>query len=145
EGSLEIANIANMTLDLDLNNCWEIYSKMLCNNQIFQFWNIFDMNFISGVGPNHPFFKNEKRNSHLLVWLTNNKKIAPWIIRVAPLFNDDGTHWFYFTESLINLFGDDDHFINELSSNLHSMTTWGSKVPYLKSRKRLVEQLKNHN
>ena len=139
-----LSNISNMTLDIDFENCWNIYSKLLFEKKMFQFWNIFDMNFISGVSFNHPFFNNEKRNNHLLAWLLKNKEFAPWIIRVAPLFDEDGVNWFYFTESLINAFGDNEHFINELSANLHSMTTWGSRVPYLKSRLKLVEQLKNH-
>lgn len=140
----EIAEIANLTLDLDFKNCWEIYVKIVSDNGIFLFWQIFDMSFISGVGPNHPFFKNENRNINLLNWLTKNKDFSAWIIRVAPLFDENGNHWFYFTESLINIFGSDEHFISELSSNLHSMTTWGSRVPYLTARLKLVEQLKDH-
>lgn len=61
-----------------------------------------------------------------------------------PLFDEEGDNLFYFTESLINVFGEDDHFINELSANIHSMSTWGSRVPYLKSRLKIVEKLKNH-
>jgi hypothetical protein len=143
-GEIHIANIANMTLDIDFENCWNVYSKLILEKDTIQFWNIFDMSFISGVTANHPFFCNDARNKKLLSWLLENKEIAPWIIRVAPLYDENGQDWFLFSEELLNIFGKDKHFIDELSCNLHSMTTWGSRVPYLKSRLKLIEQLKEH-
>lgn len=143
-GDLHIANIANLTLDIDFKNCWNIYSKLILEKKTIEFWNIFDMSFISGVTSNHPFFCNDARNKKLLSWLLKNREIAPWIIRVAPLYDENGQDWFSFSEELINIFGKDKHFIDELSCNLHSMTTWGSRVPFLKSRLKLVEQLKDH-
>lgn len=143
-GDLHIANIANLTLDIDFENCWNIYSKLILEKKTIEFWNIFDMSFISGVTSNHPFFCNDARNKKLLSWLLKNREIAPWIIRVAPLYDENGQDWFSFSEELINIFGKDKGFIDELSCNLHSMTTWGSRVPFLKSRLKLVEQLKDH-
>lgn len=144
-GDPHIASIANLTLDVDFENCWDTYARLFFEKNTILFWKIFDMSFISGVTFNHPFFCNDDRNSKLLSWLLNNKEIAPWVIRVAPLFDENGTDWFPFTEELINIFGSDEHFIDELSCNLHSMTSWGSRVPYLTSRLRLVEKLKGHN
>lgn len=143
-GDIHLANIANLTLDVDFENCWNIYSKLILEKYTIEFWNIFDMSFISGVTSKHPFFCNDTRNKKLLGWLLKNREIAPWIIRVAPLYDENGQDWFLFTEELINIFGKDKRFIDELSCNLHSMTTWGSRVPYLKSRLKLVEQLKDH-
>jgi hypothetical protein len=143
-GDLHIANIANLTLDVDFENCWNIYSKLILEKKTIEFWNIFDMSFISGVTSNHPFFCDDARNKKLLSWLLKNREIAPWIIRVAPLYDENGQDWFSFSEELINIFGNDKRFIDELSCNLHSMTTWGSRVPFLKSRLKLVEQLKDH-
>jgi hypothetical protein len=143
-GEIHIANIANMTLDIDFENCWNVYSKLIVEKDTIQFWNIFNMSFISGVTANHPFFCNNTRNKKLLSWLLKNKEIAPWIIRVAPLYDENGQDWFLFSEELINIFGKDKHFIDELSCNLHSMTTWGSRIPYLKSRLKLVVQLSEH-
>lgn len=143
-GNNSIANIANITLNIDFENCWNIYSKLILEKNTIQFWNIFDMSFISGVGPQHPFFNNDSRNDKLLGWLLKNRDVAPWIVRVAPLFDENGENWFSFTEVLINIFGKDKHFIDELSCNLHSMFTVGSRVPYLTSRLKLVEQLKDH-
>lgn len=143
-GEPHIANIANLTLDIDFENCWNIYSKLILEKHTIEFWNIFDMSFISGVTAKHPFFCNDARNRKLLSWLLRNREIAPWIIRVAPLYEENGQDWFLFTEELINIFGKDKRFIDELSCNLHSMTTWGSRVPFLKSRLKLVEQLKDH-
>jgi hypothetical protein len=143
-GNNSIANIANITLNIDFENCWNIYSKLILEKNTIQFWNIFDMSFISGVGPQHPFFNNDSRNDKLLVWLLKNREVAPWIARVAPLFDENAENWFLFTEVLINIFGKDKHFIDKLSCNLHSMFTVGSRVPYLKSRLKLVELLKDH-
>jgi len=143
-GDNSIANIANITLNIDFENCWNIYSKLILEKNTIQFWNIFDMSFLSGVGPQHPFFNNDSRNDKLLGWLLKNREVAPWIVRIAPLFDENGENWFLFTEVLINIFGKDKHFIDELSCNLHSMFTVGSRVPYLTSRLKLVEQLKDH-
>lgn len=143
-GEPNIANIANLTLEIDFENCWNIYSKLILEKHTIEFWNIFDMSFISGVTAKHPFFADDIRNRKLLSWLLRNREIAPWIIRVAPLYEENGQDWFLFTEELINIFGKDKRFIDELSCNLHSMTTWGSRVPFLKSRLKLVEQLKDH-
>ena len=144
DGDPHIASIANQTLDVDFENCWNIYSRLFLDNNTILFWKIFDMSFISGVTFNHPFFCNDDRNNKLLSWLLKNKEVVPWIIRVAPLFDENGEDWFSFTETLINIFGKDKHFIDELYCNLHSMTSWGSRVPFLTSRLRLVEKLKNH-
>ncbi len=143
-GEPQIANIANLTLDIDFENCWNIYSKLILEKHTIEFWNVFDMSFISGVTAKHPFFCNDNRNKKLLSWLLRNGDIAPCIIRVAPLYEENGQDWFLFTEELINIFGKDKRFIDELSCNLHSMTTWGSRVPFLKSRLKLVEKLKDH-
>lgn len=140
----DIANIANLTLDVDFQNCWGIYSKLILEKKIFLFWKIFDMSFMSGVTFNHPFFNNDERNNKMLYWLLKNKEIAPWIIRIAPLFDENGEDWFPFTETLINVFGMDKDFLDELSCNINSMLSWGSKVPYLTSRLRLVEKLNDH-
>ncbi len=58
-GELHIANIANLTLDVDFENFWNIYSKLLLGKDTNQFWNVFDMSFISGVNVNQPFFCND--------------------------------------------------------------------------------------
>jgi len=139
-----IANIANKTLTVDFEDCWEIYSKLLVQNKMIGFWDIFNMSFISGVDAKHPFFEDENRNNKLFWWLKDKPEIAPWIVRVAPLFADDSIKWFPFTKNLIDFFGDDKHFIDELSCNIHSMFTSGSRVPYLLSRKKLVEELTTH-
>jgi hypothetical protein len=143
-GEPHIANIANLTLDVDFKNCWIIYSKFMHENNIIKFWNIFDLSFFGDTNSNNPFFKNPERNNELLLWLIQNKQFVPHIIRTTPLFDEDGANWFYFTESLINLFGNDDLILDGLSANLHSLTTWGSRVPYLISRLNLVKLLKNH-
>lgn len=139
-----IADIANLTLDVDFENCWNIYSRLFIDKKTISFWEIFDTSFSSGVTFNHPFFRNDDRNTKLLSWLLKNKEVAPWIIRIAPLFDENGEDWFPFTESLINVFGTDKYFKDELSCNLHSMSSWGSRVPYFASRLRLVEKLKDH-
>ncbi|PBJ14317.1 hypothetical protein [Flavobacterium sp. ACN6] len=143
-GDYEIAKIANKTLYLDFDNCWSIYYELVKNKNLTGFWDVFNMSFISGTGAHHPFFSDEKRNKKLFEWLKTNSEAAPWIIRVAPLFAHDSTSWFPFTKTLIDFFGDDEDFISELSCNLHSMFTSGSRVPYLVSRKNLVEELKVH-
>jgi len=143
-GDNHIASIANKTLTLDFENCWEVYYTLLSQKNMLAFWEVFSMSFISGVGAKHPFFIDENRNNKLFLWLKDNPEVAPIIIRVAPLFAHDSTEWFPFTKKLIDFFGDDKRIIDELSCNLHSMFTSGSRVPYLLSRKKLVEELRTH-
>ena len=140
-----IANVANSTLDANFDEAWPIYAEFLLKSGEFLiFSEIFDMNWLMGSESSHPFFKSEERLLKLKEWLVDHKEAACWVIRFLPLYDQAGD-WFSVTKKLIDTFGNDSDFRAELSSNLHSMSTVGSRVPYLESRIRLLEKLKEHH
>ena len=65
------------------------------------------------------------------------------MVRYLPLYGPDG-EWFSLTKNLIDAYGEDEAFLVEISSNLHSMSTVGSRVPYLESRVKLLKILLDH-
>lgn len=139
-----IANIANATLKCDFHGAWSEYSQLLLENgQLLIFFEIFNLNWLMGAENSNPFFEDENQNQQIFDWLLNNRNVAKNLIRISPLYSTSG-EWFRFTKNLIDEFGEEDGFLVELSCNMHSMSTWGSRVPFLKSRKNLLEILRSH-
>ncbi|MBQ0734450.1 hypothetical protein [Aquimarina celericrescens] len=139
-----IANIAIKTLELNFEKSWGIFSKLLFKREDYIiFGEIFDIGFIMGAKNTHRFFQNTERNNKIFEWCKKHPKVANWFIRISPLYSE-GNSWFEFTKKMIDEFGNNVDFISELSSNLYSMSTVGSRVPYLKSRQNLVKELVGH-
>ncbi|WPY99842.1 hypothetical protein [Christiangramia sp. OXR-203] len=140
-----IANVANSSLVANWDAAWPVYGDLLIKEgEALFFSEIFDMNWVTGIENSHPFFKNKKQRKKLEIWLLDNPRAAKWMIRYLPLYGD-ANGWFSLTRNLIDTFGEDPDFLNTLSNNLHSMMTAGSRIPYLKSRIRILKELKDHD
>lgn len=137
-----ITKVAILTLEKNFDLAWNNYSKLLFEvPNYLLFSKIFNLGFSSNRNT-HPLFSDKERNNKILNWCKLHPEIAKRIIRYTPLFSDSG-EWFDFTFKMIIQFGNREEFLNELSSNFHSMTTVGSRVPYLESRKKLLEKLRH--
>lgn len=144
KSNYHIANVANATLNTNFDEAWPIFADFLLNNGEFLiFSEIFDLNWLMGSDHSHSFFKNEERLQKLEAWLMDHQEAARWIIRFLPLYGSEGG-WFQVTRTLIDTYGSDLEFLDGVSNNLHSMSTVGSRVPYLQSRVALLEALLNH-
>ncbi|CAM4015785.1 hypothetical protein [Gillisia hiemivivida] len=140
-----IANVANGSLVADWDAAWPVYGELLIQEgEALFFSEIFDMNWVTGTENSHPFFKNKKHLDKLEKWLFDHPRAAKWMLRYLPLYGD-ANGWFSLTRKLIDAFGKDPDFLSILSSNLHSMMTSGSRVPYLQSRITILKDLKDHH
>ena len=139
-----IANVANATLQVNFDKAWPVFGEFLSEDGGFLlFSEIFDMNWLMGAEHTHPFFQDPKRLKKLEAWLVDHKEVASRMTRYLPLYNPEGG-WFSLTKTLIDAFGGDKEFLEAISSNLHSMSTVGSRVPFLHSRVQLLKKLLSH-
>jgi hypothetical protein len=135
-----VTKVAILTLEINFDLAWNNYSQLLLETPYsLLFSKIFNLGLSSNRNT-HTLFSDKERNKKILDWCKLYPEIARRIIRYTPLFSDTG-EWFDFTFKMIIEFGNREEFLNELSSNFHSMTTVGSRVPYLESRKKLLEKL----
>ena len=140
-----IANVANATLQLNFDKAWPVFGEFLSEDGGFLlFSEIFNMNWLIGAEHNDPFFQDAKRLKKLEAWLLDHKEVASRMARFLPLYEPEGG-WFLLTKKLIDVFGGDKDFLEGISSNLHSMSTGGSRVPYLQSRVQLLKELIDHS
>lgn len=138
-----ITKVALKTLETDFDTSWQEYSELIRLNYsgFLTFKSIFHTSIFNPNKNSTGLFSDDERNIKLLKWFKVNPNAAPRVIRITPL-SKSTNEWHPFTLELIKMFGDDENFQNELSCNLHSMTTVGSRVPYLEYRKKLLERLK---
>ncbi|MFD1096251.1 hypothetical protein [Salegentibacter chungangensis] len=139
-----IASVANATLQVNFDNAWPIYGAFLSEDGGFLlFSEIFNMSWLTGAEFNNPFFQVSERLIKLESWLLDHQEVASRMVRYLPLYGPDG-EWFSLTKNLIDAHGENEAFLGEVSSNLHSMSTVGSRVPYLESRVELLRSLSDH-
>jgi hypothetical protein len=91
-------------------------------------------------------FRNEANNKKILEWCRKNPKAAERIAHMIPLnIVEYGViKWHPFSKALIDEFGDNDKFLDQLSSNMGTFGTVGSRVPYFTTQKALLEELLSH-
>lgn len=140
-----IRDIVMKLLISNFNSSWEVFSELLVKDDFYTFYSLFGLNFASRAESDHPLFTNDEVIDKIILWLNGKQKAASWFVSIAPLFEYENNEWNKHTLRLINNFGDDEHFLNELSSNLHSMFSVGSRIPYYSARKELVSKLNNHS
>jgi len=96
-------------------------------------------------------FQNEKNFDKIFDWALSNREIAP--IRLAgmvPIFDYEEIKrikqtWHPFTRRLIDEFGNEEGFTDELNANMRTYSWTGSVVPLLRAEKAIIEQLVSHN
>jgi len=92
-------------------------------------------------------FRNPEHYQTILIWCRQNPEIAPErIAHMMPLhvIEDDEITWHPFSKAIIDEFGDNEKLINELSSNMGTFGTVGSRIPYFTTQKKLLQELVNH-
>jgi hypothetical protein len=80
-------------------------------------------------------------------WCNQNQPTAPnRLANMAPIFHEtEAGQWHPFTLRLIDTFGDNDDFIDNLSANMNTYSWTGSIVPLLEDKKALLSALKGHS
>jgi len=94
------------------------------------------------------FFKNgDEHIDYILRWVKENPEKSWWIAEMVPLYNGhpgSSDQWHPHAKLLIDLLGDNDRFLGELSSRMGSYSWTGTVVPKLESDLRLYETLLDH-
>lgn len=92
-------------------------------------------------------FRNPERHKIILEWCRQHPEIAPErITHMMPLsINEDNEiRWHPFSKAIIDEFGDNEKVLRQLSSNMGTFGTVGSRIPYFTTQKKLLEVLVNH-
>jgi hypothetical protein len=128
-------------LDILFENYWEIawgiVGKQILEQDFFGWYNLKEL------------LKKVKafKDDNLIAWIEEYPKEAPQ--KVIDFVNisvkqGDQEVWSPLLIKLFDLCYESDMFLGALSSNLHSYSWTGSLVPLLESRKKLLEQISNH-
>jgi len=145
----EIENILSILIKDYFNLIWDDLGKKILTDSKFYFLARFNL----GVKESFRYsegllFKDSANFPIILEWCKNNAPEAPRLIAsIMPTASNDNEGklvWHPFAKQLLDYFGDDKDLLNRLGANLNSYGTVGSSVPYLESKKTILEQLRNH-
>jgi len=82
----------------------------------------------------------------LVKWAKKNEPVGPKrLAYMMPVtIQEDATSWHPLAIKMIDAFGDMPGLLEELSANVHSFGSVGSRVPYLKDQMKLFSKMLNH-
>jgi hypothetical protein len=92
-------------------------------------------------------FRNKEQCDIILEWCRKHHTSAPErIAHMMPLsINENGViKWHPFSKAIIDEFGDNENVLSELSSNMGTFGTVGSRIPYFSTQKILLDELHDH-
>ena len=144
---ISIAQVIVILLDKYFDSTWEYIGGGLIGDYI-TFINL--VNIIGGRNGNLGereglAFRNSEHNKMILEWCRKNPEIAPGrIARMMPL-GDINDNWHPFSKAIIDEFGDNEKVIDELSANMGTFGTVGSRIPYFNTQKKLLQELASHH
>lgn len=85
--------------------------------------------------------------NEIFIWCCHNTPTAPRIISMLmPIFKEGvkSEEWHPFTLKMINRFGEDQEFLNNINSNLYSFSWIGSTIPLLNARLKILKSISDH-
>lgn len=157
----ELNNILGVIFDKYFAQTWPIFSKKILVNDI----NSYKLMTLIGENPSAGFDEGGKAGllfetiptDKLIEWAKANSPEAPKIIaRVLPIFSSEvdknisdasteEVKWHPVTSKFIITFSNDRIFLSELTTNMLSFGSVGSRVPYYERRISLFKRLLEHN
>lgn len=146
-----IQQVFEILMKNHFKSVWPILSKDLINEDegFTKFWELKEIlgsRISASRGKKGVLFLGDI--DEIFKWCHNNSPLAP--IRIAglvPIYNNnnqDFTQWNPIAKRLIDEFGNNKAMLDELSSNMYSVSWIGSMVPLLQSKKELFESISNH-
>lgn len=123
-------------LENHFDTSWSIIGEALLNDEYNGNYNLKNV-------AKHFKFKDDK----LLSWVAENLPDAPALVMEFIPFElkeNKKIGWSELAIKLINLYGDNENLLSNLSSRLHSYFVTGSAVPLYESRKKMLEELLNN-
>ena len=147
-----IQEICAVLVKVHFSSIWpDLSSALIAEDEDFvKYWGLKYIfgSHIGGVGRNTGVLF-EGDIEMIFDWCSKNKPIAA--IRLAalvPIYDDDNQNYSKLnpiTQRLIDLFGDDEKVLNELSCNMGSFSWTGSIVPLYQAQKELFESISFHS
>lgn len=128
---------------------WPDLSQLLLNNAHFYMMAKFHLGVSEGANyTDGILFSNSDNYPLILDWCRSNSPEAPRLIAsmmpTGELAEGGKIVWNQLAKKLIDDFGADKNFLNQISANTGSYSSVGSSIPYLRSKKELFDQLKDH-
>lgn len=131
---------------------WKYWSELITapKEEYHKFYNLktligahIEYNYI----PNGLIIKGDFEKIKQWLSLAQNKEFGPSrLIEFLPVFSSkEMNDWHPWTRYIIDEFGNVENVLNSLSSNMGTYGWMGSLVPLLNRKKKLFEQLVNHN
>ncbi|MBQ20482.1 MAG: hypothetical protein CMD31_06960 [Flavobacteriales bacterium] len=129
-------------LEILLSEYWD-KSWIIIGNKILE-PNFLGWYNIKGILSKYKKFKTE----NLIKWMDTNLPNSPkYVIQFVDFqyHENNISKWSPIVLEMLKKYGSNNEFLDYLSSALHSWSASGSVVPLLQGRKRLVEELLNHD
>lgn len=131
---------------------WEAIASAFNNEDDFLFYyHLKDLvgshTMFQNSAPGILFKKGDEHIDFILQWAKENPEKSWWIAEMVPLYNSHpglSDKWHTYAKQLIDLLGDNDRFLGELSARMGSYSWTGSVVPKLESDLRLYQSLLDH-
>jgi len=145
-----IHSVMDVLLDKYFTDVWEYIGNAIQNDYL----TFFHLQQFIGTkngyltGSRKKDFLNPKYYDYVLKWCKQNSQVvSERIASLMPLNQNIGNtvKWHPFSQSIIDLFGNNEKLLSQLSSNMGTFGTSGSRVPYFETQKLLLESLLNHH
>lgn len=145
-----LEEVTPILFERNFSRVWQILGDALITKDYVYFMHLKDVIGTKNgwLGGNGALFENPEYYPIITEWCRNNQeKGLRLIANMMPLgINKDGnTVWHPFSRSIIDEFGRNTKVLGNLSANMGTYGTTGSRIPYLTTMKTLLLQLKNHS
>lgn len=128
----------------DFDMFWEIIGPAIIDNSTY-----FTLKFFLGSNNGEygsPGLLAYADPDKLVEWANKNEPIGPKRLAymIPVTIREDATSWHPLAIKMIDAFGDMPGLLAELSANIHSFGSVGSRVPYLQDQMKLFSKMLNH-
>jgi hypothetical protein len=130
-------------VERDFKNFWKAIAPSILTNDYINL-----RFFMSSHNGNMPYsgLLNKADIPTLVEWCKKNSELG--LLRVARIMPvtpaGDPNNWHPLAKALIDNFGNSEKLLQEISSNIGSFGSVGSRVPYLRNQQTLVAKLESH-
>lgn len=142
--------VIRLLLDKYRQIAWPVLGAALLSESWVTHWNMTHL-LGPGVSPHdsdeHGVLFFTLPTEFLLDWSSQHSESGPPIIaRLMPVFEESDEHvsLHEFARALLDRFGNRPDVLAEITANIGSFGSWGSRVPYLERRVKVLRDLQDH-
>ncbi|GAB1443370.1 hypothetical protein MASR2M39_22100 [Ignavibacteriales bacterium] len=135
-------------IEMDFKSFWVKLSDSLLTSEYM----IFDIKKMIGSNLHYPgkyhegiLFSNPDNYGTMIEWCKQNSDEALYIMAyLIPIYGSDQKSWHPFAKQMIDEFGDNIHFLHEMSANMGTFRWNGSPIGYYENQIIMFKQLLLH-